>query len=104
MARFDAYNNPDVDERKFVPFLLDVQNDFIRGMDTRVVVPLWKVGFLPDRLEQLHPELEVNGQRVVMDTPALGSVPAQNLRRVVDNLGSQQLTIQNALDTLFGGY
>lgn len=104
MARFDVYDNPDADERRFIPFLLDVQNDFIRGMETCVMVPLWKAGTLHDRLEQLHPEFEVAGQRVVMDTPSLGAVPVRGLRRVVDNLSSRQLDIQNALDTLLGSY
>ena len=104
MARFDVYANPDKDERKLVPFYLDVQSDFIRGMQTRVVVPLWKAGLLPIRAENLNPEFEIEGQRVVMDTPALGAVPTSALRRTIGTLASQQLTIQDALDALFGSY
>ena len=104
MARFDLYANPDKDERKRVPFYLDVQSDFISGIQTRVVVPLWKAGLLPVRAENLNPELEVEGQRVVMDTPALGAVPTAALRLAIGNLAAQQLTIQDALDALFGSY
>jgi len=47
---------------------------------------------------------DVVGQRVVMDTPALGAVAVALLKQPVGNLTSQQLAIQNALDALFGGF
>lgn len=104
MARFDVYANPDVKERKWAPFFLDVQSDHIKGFETRVVIPLWKSDMLPIRAENLNPEFEVAGQRVVMDTPSLGAVPSTALRRPVENLSAHQLTIQDAMDTLFGSY
>lgn len=104
MARFDVYTNPDSAERKLIPFYLDLQSDHIKGIQTRVVVPLWKSGLLPAPVENLNPEFEVAGQRVIMDTPALGAVPATMLRQVADNLTRHQLTIQDAIDTLFGSY
>ncbi len=104
MARFDVYANPDVSERAIIPFFLDVQNDYIRGLQTRVVVPLWNGDLLPLKVADLNPELEVGGRWVVMDTPALGAVPIALLKQLVGNLTSQQLAIQNAIDTLFGGF
>ena len=104
MARFDVYANPDADERVLIPFFLDVQNDHILGLQTRVVVPLWASDSLGTKVADLNPEFEFGGMRVVMDTPALGAVPAVALKRLVGNLTSQQLPIQNALDTLFGGF
>ncbi len=104
MARFDVYANPDSTERKLIPFFLDVQNDHVKGIQTRVVVPMWKSGLLPARAEDLNPEFEVAGQRVVMDTPALGAVPVSALHRAIDNIAAQQLVIQSALDTLFGSH
>jgi toxin CcdB len=104
MTRFDVYMNPDSAEKKLIPFYLDVQNDHVQGLQTRVVVPLWKAGLLQVLAEDLNPEFEIAGQRVVMDTPAIGAVPGAALRRTVDNLGAHQLVIQNALDTLFGSY
>lgn len=104
MARFDVYANPDTVERKLIPFFLDVQNNHVKGLQTRVVVPLWKSGMLPIPVENLNPQLEVAGQQVVMDTPAIGAVPIAALRKAMENLASQQLSIQDALDTLFGSY
>lgn len=104
MARFDVYANPDKQESRLIPFYLDVQSDHVKGLQTRVVVPLWKSELLVDRSENLHPEFDLAGQRVVMDTPAIGAVPAAVFKRPVANLGAQQLIIQDALDTLFGSY
>ncbi|MEY3125344.1 MAG: hypothetical protein RLZZ573_1864 [Pseudomonadota bacterium] len=104
MARFDVYPNPDVQERDLIPFFLDVQSDHVQGLETRVVVPMWKSSLLVARANDLNPEFEVGGQRMVMDTPALAAVPISALRKPIHNLSSQQLPIQNALDILFGAY
>ncbi len=104
MARFDVYANPDKQESRLIPFYLDVQSDHVKGLQTRVVVPLWKSELLADRSENLNPEFDLAGQRVVMDTPAIGSVPATVFKQPVANLGAQQLIVQDALDTLFGSY
>ncbi|MDE2413855.1 MAG: CcdB family protein [Comamonadaceae bacterium] len=104
MARFDVYANPDPEEQARIPFFLDIQSDFVQGLQTRIVVPLWAEGLMTQRAQDLHPTLEVNGQRVVMETAALGAVPDSFLRRKVGNLAAQQLDIQNAMDLLFGSY
>ena len=104
MARFDVYANPDPGEQPRIPFFLDVQSDFVQGLHTRIVAPLWAEGLLTQPAQDLHPILEVHGQRVVMETAALGAVPDSVRRRKVGNLVSQQLAIQNAMDLLFGSY
>ena len=104
MARFDVYANPDSVEKKMIPFYLDVQNDHVKGLQTRVVVPLWNADLMPIRAEELNPQFDIAGQHVVMDTPAIGAVPAAVLRHAVSSLAADQLRIQDALDTLFGSY
>jgi len=87
-----------------VPYMLDVQNDFLDGLETRVVVPLWTPAAFRSGLRNLNPTLAVEGKHVVMDAAAIGAVPIGDLRRPVTNLSTQQLEIVNALDTLFGSY
>lgn len=103
MARFDVYQNPDVEERKQVPYFLDVQNTFLE-IGTRVVIPLHTTAQFNHNARNLNIELTVQGKQVVMNTSALGSIPISDLRRPVINLATEQALIQNALDTLFGGY
>lgn len=102
MARFDVYANPEPADRKLIPFMLDVQNDFLDALDTRVVVPLWAGAAFTARTRRLNVELEVAGKKVVMDTAGLGTIPISELRRPVANLSEHRLTIQDALDTLCG--
>ncbi len=104
MARFDVYRNPDPHDAEFVPYFLDVQNDHIKGFKTRVLVPLWRADICPTKFIDLNPEFEVEGTSVVMDTPAMGAVAISSLRSPIANVSAQQLVVQNALDTLFGGY
>lgn len=103
MARFDVYQNPDVEERKQVPYFLDVQNTFLE-IGTRVVIPLHSLAQHTHNVRNLNIELTVQGKQVILNTSALGSIPIADLRRPISNLASQQALIQNALDTLFGGY
>lgn len=104
MARFDVYANPDPAERKAIPYFLDLQNEFLDGLETRVAAPLWLAHGFQKRLRNLHPELTVDGRTLIMDTPAIAALPITELRRPVANLASQRLLIQDALDTLFGSY
>ena len=104
MARFDVYPNPSVAERKHTPFLLDVQNDFIDSLTTRVVVPLRRASSFGPRPSELNPLLTIGGESVVLDTAALGAVPVSELRKAVAKVTTERIEVRNALDALFGGY
>ena len=104
MARYDVYNNPDANERTTTPYLLDVQNNFLE-VDTRVMVPLHDAGrFRSTSVRDLNPELDLQGQALIMNTAAIGAIPSSDLLRPLASLANQSAVIQNALDTLFGGY
>ena len=104
MARFDVYPNPLATERKHTPYLLDVQNDYIDALPTRIVVPLRREAVFGPRARNLNPALLVGADKVVLDTAALGAVPLAVLRKAVANLRETRAVIQEALDTLFGAY
>jgi toxin CcdB len=104
MARFDVYQHPDPSERKWIPYLLDVQNSFLDLIETRVVVPLQTPSSLSASVRNLNPQFSIQGQLVIMNTAALMAIAAFELKRPVDNLAAQQMNIQDAMDTLFGGY
>ena len=103
MARFDVYANPDRQERSSIPYFLDVQNTFIE-VGTRVVIPLHAIATFRGAVRDLNPEIVVQGNLVILNTAALGAVPATELRQPVVNLSQHQALVQGALDTLFGGY
>lgn len=104
MARYDAYPNPDTSERKLIPYLLDVQNDYIDELSTRMVIPLRKEASFGPRAHGLNPVLTVGADNVVLDTAAMGAIPLSELRKPVANVREQHALILEALDTLFGAY
>ncbi len=104
MARFDVYANPSAAERKHTPYFVDVQNDFISDLSSRVVVPLRREAMFGPRTRDLNPLLQVGDIAVVLDTAALGAVPSNELRKPLASVRSQRELVQEALDALFGGY
>ena len=79
MARFDVYPNPETGDRTTVPYLLDVQNNFLDYVETRCVVPLHLSSRFSNRVHILNPEFNVAGKSVVMNTAAIGAIPANEL-------------------------
>lgn len=104
MARYDVHPNPTVAERKHTPYLVDVQNDFIDGLQSRVVIPLRREAVFGPRARNLNPLFQVKGVGVVLDTAALGAIPSAVLRAPVASLHGQRAEVQEALDTLFGAF
>lgn len=104
MARYDVYPNPEASERKATPYFVDVQNDYISGLPTRIVIPMRREAAFGPRARNLNPVFTVGADSVVLDTAALGAVPLTELRKPVLNLRSGREPIQEALDALFGSY
>lgn len=74
MARFDVYANPEATEGGLTPYLVDVQNDYIDGLATRVVIPLRPARVFGARAERLHPLVKVRAEEMVLDTAAMGTL------------------------------
>ena len=104
MARYDVYANPEASERKHTPYLLDVQNDYIDTLTTRVVVPLRTEAAFGPRARNLNPIFVVASSKVVLDSAALGAIPFSELRKPVASLRDERPAVQEALDSLFGAY
>jgi toxin CcdB len=104
MARFDVYRHPDNALRKSTPYLVDLQNNYISGLDTRVVVPLRHAKLFGPPMRGLNPQFDIDGVPVVLDMSALAAIPTTELRTPIANLHAQSNLIVDALDTLFGSY
>lgn len=104
MARFDVFANPEPEERAVTPFLVDVQNDYIDGLSTRMVVPLRTEAAFGRTARGLNPMFIVADCSVVMDTAAMGAITASLLRKPLQNLRAHSGDINAALNTLFGPY
>lgn len=98
MARFDAWPNPDG-----AGWLLDVQADLLRDLNTRVVIPLMPPESAPRPAARLNPVLTIAGHPAVMVTQFLSAVPASLLRGDPVSLAREGVAIQNAIDLLLTG-
>ena len=104
MARFDVYAHPDAVLRKKTPYLLDVQNDHLARIATRVVIPLRFAHQFDRPAHDLNPVFEIASNPVVLDTAALEAFPASELKKPLVSLKSQVDAVVGALDIIFGAY
>lgn len=104
MAQFTVYRNS-ADSSEQVPFLLDVQNDLLAELRTRVVIPLQRQGSPPLRsISRLTPEVTVQGERCLLMTPQMAGVSVAMLGNRVGSLVEQRAEILAAIDLLVVGF
>ncbi|MCR9160339.1 MAG: CcdB family protein [Nannocystaceae bacterium] len=101
MAQFDIYRNS---RKRRYPLLLDIQDDLLSPLPTRVVVPLTtlqRYGARP--ITRLNPTVVVDGTDYVAVFQELAAVPASVLRKPVGSLSEQRADFIGAIDLLFTG-
>jgi toxin CcdB len=102
MARHDIYKNPK--NPKGGGFVLDVQNDILDIIGSRVVVPLVPKDKFPKLTARLNPEFNIDGREYVMLTQQVAAVPAAALGAPIASIQEHDDTITKALDMLFQGF
>lgn len=104
MPQFDVHRNANPDTKADFPFLLDVQNNLLADLGTRVVVPLCPILAMKDRLIKiLTPVFEIDGESYAMLTPQLAGVSRKQLGARVTDLSRNRGEIVAALDLLITG-
>lgn len=101
MSRLDVYPAPGRNGRGYV---LDVQADLLSHLFTRAVVPLVPEAEVRAAMADLNPVFEIEGQRHVMVTQAIATVPHRELKRPVASLEAHHDSVLRALDILLLGY
>jgi toxin CcdB len=99
MARHDVYNNP-----KGGGLILDVQNDILEIIGSRVVIPLVPKDKFPKLTSRLNPEFNIGDRQYVMLTQQIAAFPAAALGTPLASLKQHDFAITNALDMLFQGF
>lgn len=97
MARFDVYRRLDGPG-----YLLDLQADILRDLNTRFVAPLLPPNEAPQPAARLNPVFPIEDQPHVMVTQFAGAVRVSELGACVGSLLSQDTAIVAALDMLTG--
>jgi len=104
MAQFSVYRNKNARTRADIPFLLNVQNDLLDHLDTRVVIPLARTAsFGGPPSEALKPIFKIGGERCILLTPMLAGISKKELGVEAGNLRAKSSEIISALDVLVSG-
>lgn len=101
MAQFDVYENLNTRTKDEIPYLLDIQNDILKNLSTRVVVPL-VLKMKPAKI--LNPLFEINGSPVTMSTAELAGISTQNLGSFVCSVEDKRDEIVSAVDFMITGF
>jgi len=104
MAQFSVYRNQNPGTVATVPFLLNIQNDLLENLATRVVIPLYRRENFSAPAKQLNPSIELDGQSLIIATQELAGVPVKILGPEVTSLVQNREQIIAALDLLITGF
>ena len=99
MAKFDIYSSPS----SRAAYLLDLQDELIDTLSTRVVAPLVPTEDVEKRMKILNPVIRFDGTDYILMTHLLAAIPATILKKKVGSATSQRDEIIASLDFLFTG-
>ncbi|MAD42666.1 MAG: plasmid maintenance protein CcdB [Arcobacter sp.] len=101
MAQFDVYKNENERTNKDVPYLLDIQNDLLSSLDTRVVIPLV---FSLAKVDGLTKELKIDDEILYLYTDQMATIPFSLLSEKICSIKEQSEEIKNSIDFLIYGF
>ncbi|MFV2058243.1 MAG: CcdB family protein [Thiohalomonadales bacterium] len=105
MSQFTLYRNNNKSSNKTYPYFIDIQNDLLRDLNSRVVIPLSP--YDPhDKTDakKLCPVIKLNDKGdFVLLTHQITSVPKSILKTEVTSLDNYRYEILGAIDILFSG-
>jgi toxin CcdB len=104
MAQFDVYQNPSRNTRHAFPYLVDIQNPVISDIATRIVIPLGQLqSFKNKSMNNLTPEIEYEGEKLLLLTPQIASIPSKILKDPIGSLSHFRDEIIAAIDFAITG-
>jgi len=88
-----------------VQYLLDIQNDFLEDLETRLVVPVYPATVSQGKkLTKLTPVIDIKGVQYVLMIPELASVPKKYLGAEILNISQHRTLVLSAIDLMVTGF
>lgn len=104
MSQLDVYANPSKRSNAYYPYLLDIQNNYISELDTRIVIPLGKASYFENEImTKLQIKVAYEDQELILMTPQISSIPRSSLKEPIGSLQHLQQEIIDALDFAITG-
>lgn len=101
MAQFDVYRYRL--DRSASIYVVDLQDDFLEILSTRVTAPLYPVTLEDRPVLRLNPTVQVDGNSYYIAVQELTALRATSLGDKIANLQQQRDEIIAAIDFLFTG-
>lgn len=104
MAQFALYENRNPASNETYPYFVDIQNDLLESLNTRLVVPLAHSTYFHDKpIDTLCPTIARDDGRYVLLTHQMTNVPISALSTPVCSLEHLRDEIVAAIDFLVTG-
>ena len=104
MAQFDVYKNSNPSTKSIYPYLLDIQNNFLDGLQTTVVIPLASENKYAEKpFTNLNPIISMENKNYIIVTTLLSGVDKSILGDKVTSLKNLRDDIISAIDFLITG-
>lgn len=99
MAQFDIYRG----RGQGIDYLLDLQDDLLEHLSTRIVAPLAAPENLGPEMKRVNPRIPIGGREHILLTHLLAAIPFKSLGESVGSARACRNDIIAALDFLFTG-
>jgi len=104
MSQFDVYENPNKKSKTIYPYIIDIQNELISSLSTRIVIPLGKFSYFNnEQINGLTPIIDYQNEKYILLTPQISSMPTSLLNNPIGSLISMRDDIIGALDFAITG-
>lgn len=108
MKQFGLYANQDKDTNQAYPYFVDVQNDLLTALKSRIVIPIIAAEKSKSARANLYPQnlcpaVEIGRKEYVLMTHQMTSVPVQMLKSDEGSLSQYRDEIVAAIDFLVTG-
>src|ERR1700741_2610952 len=100
--QFDVFANPSIQGRRWRPFIVIIQAEFLADFRTRAIVPLVpKQEIKP--IARLNPIVAVEGEEFYFHSVEMAHIPRNLLRDRIPNLQAARDKRSAAIDLVFTG-
>ena len=105
MAQFSVYTNLNSTTKDRYPFLLDIQNQLLEALDTRLVIPLALLTKYESKpIRELMPVVTINSQKYVVLTPLQAAINKKLIGPMIADLSTHRQEIISSIDFLITGF
>jgi len=104
VGQFSVHVNTDPATQARFPLFVDIQDDLLSFLATRVVIPLTPLDRHDrDGIPMLTPELTIEGKHYVLLAPQLMHLKADRLGPLVAELNAERREVLTAVEMIFRG-